>query len=202
MDFSHEDIQRFLANVKIDELSGCHLWTGGKISSGYGALILNGKQTLAHRFSYEINVGPLPAWGPPDYPQLDHICRKRDCVNPSHLRLISRKENILSGNGMTAINHSKTHCRNGHPYSPENTKYRIVENGWGKGTSRMCRICRRATELARVKNITQEEALRKIASGELSMEKISLVGRKYNLSGEERDKRREQMRKNRRVASK
>lgn len=65
---------------------------------------------------------------------LDHLCRNRLCVNPEHLEVVSRGENVLRGVGVTAENKRKTHCAHGHEFTTENT-YRY-------GNKRHCRTCR------------------------------------------------------------
>ena len=57
------------------------------------------------------------------------------CVNPDHLEIVTNKENILRGIGITAINAKKTHCIRGHKLVKENL---IIE----KNGSRQCRICK------------------------------------------------------------
>ncbi len=117
--------------------SGCWLWTASLNKWGYGQLYagsLNGKRLtpfIAHRFSYQLNVGPIP-----EGLDLDHLCRVRSCVNPDHLEPVTRRENIVRGIGFCAENAKKTHCANGHPYDDENT--RITKNGW-----RRCSACNR-----------------------------------------------------------
>lgn len=75
---------------------GCLLWTGGKIKQGYGAFYVNGKKVMAHRYVYEIEVGPIPPLH-----LLDHVrergCRHRDCVNTEHLEPVSMDENVRRG---------------------------------------------------------------------------------------------------------
>lgn len=68
--------------------------------------------------------------------EIDHICRNRGCVNPSHLRLITHRENTLCGIGITARNATVTHCPQGHPYDLFNTYHR-PDGG------RECKICMR-----------------------------------------------------------
>jgi uncharacterized protein YqiB (DUF1249 family) len=60
---------------------------------------------------------------------MDHKCRVRLCVNPDHLELVTRAENIRR---RTA---AKTHCRNGHPLSGPDANVRLV------GNTRVCRTC-------------------------------------------------------------
>lgn len=125
--------------AKVNKTATCWLWTGGlggKRALGYGRFPVNNKLSgkyrvyLAHRLSWELLRGPIPA-----DKQIDHLCRVRHCVNPDHLELVSIKENVLRGIGPTAINKRKTHCKHGHLYTPENTK--ISKKG------RSCRECSR-----------------------------------------------------------
>ena len=66
---------------------GCWEWSGSK-SRGHGRLDVRGKTGYAHRFSYEVAHGPIP-----DGMQIDHVCHNRGCVNPSHLRAVTPKQN-------------------------------------------------------------------------------------------------------------
>jgi HNH endonuclease len=91
-----------------------------------------GKKRLVHRVVYELMKGPIP-----NGMTLDHLCRVEPCINTDHLEPVSMKTNIRRGDGLAGRNARKTHCRNGHPFSIENTY--IYPNG-----NRSCRICGRA----------------------------------------------------------
>ncbi len=119
--------ERFWARV--EKTPACWLWTGSLSSDGYGQMV--NPFHVAHRLSYEMLVGPIP-----DGLQIDHLCRNRRCVNPTHLEPVTVRENLLrSPITLAARNASKTHCIHGHPFDEQNT-YR--HNG-----RRQCRICRR-----------------------------------------------------------
>lgn len=55
--------QRFWAKVRKDE--GCWVWVGGTNGIGYGQFSVRvapnrWKRMLAHRFAWEMHVGPIP----------------------------------------------------------------------------------------------------------------------------------------------
>lgn len=142
--------ERFMAKVIILE-NGCWLWTGTKSGKGYGKMRLSVNQrrqmVLAHRFSYEHFISKIE-----DGKVIDHLCRNRSCVNPHHLEPVTNRQNILRGIGFAAINAAKTHCPQGHEYTPENTYL------WRHG-GRICRTCR---WLRAIRRRSQEVNVRKI----------------------------------------
>lgn len=83
-------VERFWTYV--DKTESCWVWTGGK-TCGYGAFhsgTVQGRARVvgAHRFSYELTNGPIS----PGF-EIDHMCFNRACVNPDHLRQVTRKQN-------------------------------------------------------------------------------------------------------------
>lgn len=119
--------ERFFAKVKTTA-SGCWEWQGWCNPGGYGQFCPAGRQrVMAHRFSYELFVGQIPA-----ELQLDHLCRNPACVNPEHLEPVTAKENMRRSRPFRLWEK----CSRGHEFTPENTWY-------GKDGRRLCRACDR-----------------------------------------------------------
>lgn len=108
---------------KVEKTETCWLWTGGTARNGYGSFWDGNRIGRAHRYAYELLVGPIP-----EGLQLDHLCRVRLCVNPAHLEPVTQQENIRRA--MV----SRTHCKRGHEFTPENTV-------WLNAKHRRCRKC-------------------------------------------------------------
>lgn len=119
----------------------CWEWCGGLKGCGYGAFHCAGRSRLVHRVSYEHYIGPIPAGL-----TIDHLCRNRRCVKPSHLQPVTMQENTLRGFGVTGMNARKTHCPNGHPLSGDN----LAPNKYRR---RRCLTCERAREALRGRHL-------------------------------------------------
>ena len=77
---------------KVDRSAGetaCWIWMRAVDSSGYGALKVRGRKLNAHRYSYELHYGTIP-----DGLDVCHRCNTRLCVNPAHLYVGTRKQNV------------------------------------------------------------------------------------------------------------
>lgn len=103
----------------------CWLWTASDNGLGYGCFWNGERQTYAHRFAYELLVGPIPKGL-----HLDHLCRTPSCVNPAHLEPVTAQINLLRGVGASARHAAKTHCPQGHSYDTIDT-----------AGARRCSIC-------------------------------------------------------------
>jgi hypothetical protein len=107
----------------VEKSDGCWLWTGTRTRDGYGTFhVSHSRSVAAHRFAYQLLVGPIPAGL-----QLDHVrargCTSHACVNPAHLEPVTQRVNILRGDSVVAQNSRRTHCAQGHVYDPSNTQY-------------------------------------------------------------------------------
>ena len=121
--------------ARIQKGDGCWEWQGAISKRGYGAVRWEGKTRPVHRIVWELEIGPIP-----EGMVIDHLCRNRRCCRLDHLRVTTHRENIIAGTGFGAVNAAKTHCPQGHEYTPENTYvYKQPKGNWG--IQRVCRTC-------------------------------------------------------------
>lgn len=99
--------ERWWAKFERDPDTGCWLWTAAiDETTGYGRFhIAPGNMGYAHRFSWELLVGPIP-----DGLDIDHLCRTRRCVNPAHLEPVTRQVNLLRGETLAAAHADHRDC--------------------------------------------------------------------------------------------
>ncbi len=139
-DFNFQDndiiklLDRFYKYVIIpDNIDECWIWVGVKNKFNYGQLKFYGTFEYAHRISYwlfkDFCKGNL--FSSPEI-KIRHDCNNPSCVNPSHLRKGTHKENMEDRAKRTKF------CKNGHEYTLENTK--INSAGY-----KVCRICIKST---------------------------------------------------------
>ena len=126
------------------QINKCWLYIGDN-SDRYGRLSLGKthKSERASRLSAHIFLG-LDIDNPHEQSNHKEICPNKNCWNPDHLYVGNQSQNINDSiiNG-THFNSSKTHCKNGHEFTEENT---IITN-YGNINGRKCRICQRKMKL-------------------------------------------------------
>lgn len=118
--------QKLLRSVEV-AATGCWLWQARISGNGYGYSSAWGRTWLAHRLAYTLMVAPIPAGL-----TIDHLCRVRHCINPTHLEAVTLAENIRRA--AAAV----THCPRRHAYTQDNT----YQSPRGTG-GRRCRSCSR-----------------------------------------------------------
>lgn len=134
--------ERFWPKVDKRALDECWLWNAAIDTMGYG--VINGggrgRKLYAHRVSYELAVGPIPS-----ELEILHSCDVRPCVNPAHLSVGTRKDNVADARSKHRLRgrfSDATHCIHGHEFT--------IANTWtGKDGRRQCRTCSRLRMRAR-----------------------------------------------------
>jgi len=116
-----ESEERFWARVRKSD--GCWLWKGPTNVKGYGKTSVNGTAVWAHRYSYTVQVGPIPV-----NLQIDHLCRVPACVNPQHLEPVTPRENCHRGRNPFIIAHLNNMCLKG-LHRLEGSNVRAVSGG-------------------------------------------------------------------------
>lgn len=111
--------------------AGCWEWQGTFTKNGYPDINFRGKNWRGNRLALTLWKEPVPKG-------MDacHTCDNRKCLNPDHLWIGTRHQNLLDClNKGRHYRAELTHCERGHPFNEENTYY--VPNG------RSCRACHR-----------------------------------------------------------
>lgn len=133
----NELTRRFYSKLRFD--GECIVKTTSVGNNGYAQVYDYRKRNTgsAHRYSLEIHGYELK-----DGLVVDHLCRNRQCVNPSHLEQVTSKENILRGEGLPAKRKRQTTCKYNHELDAKNTRL-------DKHNRRICRKCHARQERER-----------------------------------------------------
>lgn len=120
--------------AKVDKTADCWIWTGASSNGGYGQIFYEGRVTQAYRVSVVLSGRQIP-----DGYDVDHLCRNPPCVNPDHLEPVTHTVNMDRAlSSAIQFQAAKTHCPQGHEYTPANTKLRRNRAGT---MSRLCKEC-------------------------------------------------------------
>lgn len=130
--------QRLWDRIEPEPMSGCWLWMGARSRDYEYGEIRIGKTRRVHILVYELLVGPVP-----DGCELDHVCRVRPCVRPSHLEPVPHRINVLRGTSPAAQHATAIMCKRGHSLADA-----YVYDG-GRRRCRVCHLTRAAGYYAR-----------------------------------------------------
>lgn len=126
--------ERFYKKVEQPPYSAaCWLWLASRNPDGYGHFFYNDSIVAAHRVSWMMHRGEIPAGL-----NVLHKCDNPKCVNPAHLFLGTHQDN--ADDKMKKGRHTeknKTHCRRGHELAGDNLYINPHSD------ARVCRSCQR-----------------------------------------------------------
>ena len=122
-------IDKFLSKLpSTRDENACWVWLGTDNGKGYG-VFFHDHNVFAHRYSYELFVGEIPAGL-----TIDHLCENTKCVNPRHLEPVTITENVLRQKARIVD------CKRGHPLSGVN----VYVDKRGYRSCKTCQIKHRA----------------------------------------------------------
>jgi hypothetical protein len=101
---SQTEADRFWSKVALAGGDACWLWLATPNADGYGRFqrrLAPGRYRMvrAHRYAYELLVGPIPAGL-----TLDHLCGHQLCVRPHHLEPVTNGENLRRRHARRRLN--------------------------------------------------------------------------------------------------
>lgn len=117
---------------KLSMGDGCWEWQAQRDKKGYGRLTTGGKKVFAHRFSYELFVGPVGDLF------VCHSCDNPSCVRPDHLFVGTHADNMadMRAKGRGHRRPSPALCPKGHDDW-------VVRPSRTRNFNRECRTCAR-----------------------------------------------------------
>lgn len=106
--YAKSTYDRLVSNIRPEERGfndKCFIWLGETDDGGYGRIKHKGTYIPAHWVFIAVThagkrVAESIGYRPPEGLEVDHLCKQRACVRPSHLEYVTRAEN------MRRINHA------------------------------------------------------------------------------------------------
>lgn len=124
-------IDRLLA--KATEVDDCWLIEKGLSRNGYTQVSFGSDTKLVgHRVSFEFFIGEIPA-----ELEIDHLCLRRNCINPWHMDPVTHAENMRRQHEQLWVGRER--CARGHVLAEAG----VITRPQGRWTVRICGDCYR-----------------------------------------------------------
>lgn len=135
--------EKILNKSEFEPNTGCILFAGSSIRSGYGTITIKKKSLLVTRVVYILYHGAINGL------IVMHKCDTPACVNPDHLIAGTSQDNSMDCS-IKKRNHRKL-CSNGHEFSDDNIYYKKRTNGLYTKSCRTCTNKRNKEYLEKIK---------------------------------------------------
>jgi len=137
--------------MRVTPRAGCWEW-GGSTNGRYGVIGSRYRVHYAHRISYELHFGPVP-----DGLQVLHRCDNPPCVNPAHLWLGTRSDNMLDASRKGRLPRDNKGERNPGAVIDSATAT-AIRDGYATGVSQVALAQRYGISRTQVGRIVRREA--------------------------------------------
>jgi hypothetical protein len=133
---------RFWMNIEVGATDECWPWTGDVFNHGYGRVQVLGSDGSRRAFGAHVVAWRIEHQQPvPDGKIIHHRCQTKLCVNPSHLRAVTRGEHNHIHDNLFKPGHGggrkpQERCKRGH-------------DDWSTSGTKYCRTCKREGQKAR-----------------------------------------------------
>ena len=102
----------------------CREWAGYRNPDGYGSRHekqpgRKGKMVKVHRWV----MAQIHGWEALEGKVVMHLCDNPPCYRYDHLRIGTHSDNMRDRHAKGRSNNIKTHCKFGHEFTAENTRY-------------------------------------------------------------------------------